>query len=376
MKKLYTVFLAFFLLLFFHQSSAQILTFSFSGSNGDEATWPTSATGAGIQPTSISRGPGLTAIPNADRFNSRAWTTAGTLDLNDYLEFTITPTGGYSFTLTSITMQHQRSNTGPRTFVIRTSLDGFAADATNVVTVPDINTNQSSSFTFLSAITSTVPVTIRIYAYNAENTNGTWGPGESADGNDLQAFGSFVLLPVNFVQVAAVKKNNHVEISWTNATETDLVYYSVERSGDGQGFTELATLNPLNNNGMSAAYLILDAHPLNKVNFYRIKALETTGKKVYSRILKIEMGAKNTGLVIYPNPAPRGSQLSVQINNLPEGNYRSNVYSITGQLVRSQNFVVSGSSLTQIMSLENWNKGMYILEITGNMKLEKQFLVQ
>ena len=375
MRKFYTALITSVFLFCFYISPAQVLTFSFQGSDGNEASWSSATQGAGVQPSSIVRGSGIVAALADDGFNSSGWTTNTSLDLSEYIEFTITPASGYAITISNVMLQFRRSSKAPRNFVIRTSRDAYAADATNVVNRTDVNTLQVNTFTFISPITTSSPVTIRIYAYNAANTNNSWGPGTSTDGNDMSVSGSFTTLPVKFVNVKAMLKNERVQISWTNATESDLLYYLVERSANAQNFTELTKINPAKNDGGSSDYLFNDARP-NAINFYRIKAIETTGHVVYSNIIKIETSTQSTGLNLYPNPAPAGSQMVMQMKNMIAGNYNLKVYSAMGQLISSQAIVDNGGSLSQTVSLDNWQKGIYVLEINGPVKLQKQFIVQ
>ena len=129
MRKSYPGFMSLLLCLSF-SAGAQIVTFSFSGNNGDEATWPSSTTMTGVEPSVISRGSGVGAAAHADRFNSISWPTASTLSTTDYIEFTITPSLGYAVNISSIEIHHRRSSAGPRRFIVRTGLDGFATNAT------------------------------------------------------------------------------------------------------------------------------------------------------------------------------------------------------------------------------------------------------
>jgi len=357
------------------QASAQIASFSFAGSDGDETSWP-STEAVGVQQSLITRGPGVTAVANADRFNSKNWTTGSIPDLNDYLEFTITPKPGFSISLTEIALQHQRSVTGPRSFVIRTSLDDFANDATNSVTVPDVNTNQSSTFIFQTAISLTTPLVIRIYAYNAEAANGTWGPGESIDGKDMVIAGSFLLLPVKFVNAKATLRSQQVLVEWANATESDVQLYVVERSADGKNFYELTKLSPSKNNGGYASYQTADAASLSKINFYRIKAVETSGHVLYSNVLRVESSSTAAALNLFPNPATAGSQVTLQANGLPAGNYQLVVYNSAAQIVSVKTVSVSGGSVSQTIALQDWPKGMYVLELKGAVIKQLRFVVQ
>ena len=375
MKKFYSFLLTCLFSFCFHQSYSQVVVFSFVGSNGDEASWPSSYEAAGVQPSTITRGSGVTAAANADRFNSKNWTTGSSVLSNDYLEITITPNSGYSLTITDITLQHQRSSTGPKSFVMRTSLDGFAADATKAVTIADVNTNQTSTFTFSSAIVTTSPVTIRIYAYNAETANGTWGPGESADGNDIVVSGSLTILPVKFTNLKAVQKDQRITISFSNASESDVQYYELQHSVNGRNFSDIAYILPSKNDGSQADYSY--RHTSNtSVNFYRVKAVETSGHVLYSSTIRIQTSTSSNAFSVYPNPVPQGSELMLQMNNMKPGNYRISVFNSASQLMQQQTTSINASSVTQTLLLSNYPKGRYIITIDGVVKMEKQFLVQ
>ena len=375
MRKLYTI-LSLFLLLFFYQSEAQIASFNFSGSDGDEPNWNSSSTATGVQSCAMTRGSGVVPIANADRFNSKGWTTASSPDLNDYIQFVISPQAGYSVTISTISLQHQRSSTGPKSFVIRTSQNDFGADATAPVTIPDVNTNQTSVFSFPSPITTTSPITIRIYGYNAELENGTWGPGESIDGNDIVVSGSFMILPVRFVNVRAFLKTNAIEVSWSNATESDVKYYVVERSKNGQQFSDLQKLTAVKNDGSNADYSITDVQPFDGANYYRIKAMEINGHVIYSRIVKIESNRTTSSLSVYPNPVQAGSSIMLQMNGLTPGRHSLSVYNAAAQLVYRQEVSINARSLTQSLPLQNLQKGTYIVEVKGSTTHHQRFVIQ
>lgn len=177
------------LLLPLHSLAQQILTFDFAGAAGTEPTWSSNFNDAGLTGSVISRGPGLQAYPDADRFNARHWTTAAVPNLNDYMEFTLTPQPGKQFTITKVTFKLQRNNRGPLRYVLRTSADGFTANKGAVAIIPDATDTRTRSFTFTMA-NRTAPLVLRLYGYMAEySTTGHGGPGD-APGADIIVYGS------------------------------------------------------------------------------------------------------------------------------------------------------------------------------------------
>jgi hypothetical protein len=183
------------LLLFFaiglgYLGWGQILTFDFVGLAGNEATATSNTNNANLTTSTISRGAGLTAGTNTDRYNATSWaitSIANAVTGNDYMEFSITPNSGYQFSVSSIVVNWQRSATGNTAISLRSSVDAYATDLDAIKTVVDNTTTQVFTWTFTQA-NSTTAVTYRFYSY-AESVSGTGGPGDGT-GNDIIVNGS------------------------------------------------------------------------------------------------------------------------------------------------------------------------------------------
>lgn len=182
-------------------------------------------------------------------------------------------------------------------------------------------------------------------------------------------------LPVRFTNIKALQRSNGIEVSWSNLTEIDVVKYSVERSINGRNFTSIAQVNALKNDGSRADYQLLDATPFSGDNLYRIKSTEIDGKIVYSTIVKINTKTTGSELTLYPNPV-KGSEIGLQITNLPSGSYSIKVYSGNGQAISSRSIIHGGGSVSENLPLNNVKPGVYTIQISGAIQLQKQFIVQ
>jgi len=153
--------------------ASQLGIYTFTGSAGSETTFPVDAQPGNAVFSSMSRGAGITASAGAGTFSATAW-SLGALDATDYFEFSITPDGGFSVTLTNLAFSERRSNTGIRDISIRSSLDSFAADIATI-NVPDDDQTRNqvvplgAAFADQSGI-----VTFRFYGYTAEAAGGSW----------------------------------------------------------------------------------------------------------------------------------------------------------------------------------------------------------
>ena len=228
------------------------------------------------------------------------------------------------------------------------SRTGGGAGVTTKVTLSWESTSPCGS----SGLYVTNPVTLRVShligttwvnegrsASTGDNTAGT-----VTSQNAVATFSPFTLasstsldnpLPVLFANVKAYEKNGGVQIEWSNMTEKDVAGYSVERSTNGTDFASISQQLPTSNQNDKADYSAFDANPAQGVNYYRIKAEETTGKIVYSKILTVSLGSANKGLKVYPNPV-RGNQVTITISNIKRGQYNLRVINTAGQDVLRQ----------------------------------------
>ncbi|AXG68490.1 amylopullulanase [Kordia sp. SMS9] len=199
-KKIAPVF--FFLMCFL--SHAQILTFDFNGLAGNEASAASNFNDANLTSSTITRGSGLTASNNGNRFNATSWATsniANAVSGNDYMEFTITPNSGFEFDVTTMVFNVQRSNTGLRGIAVRSSLDSYAANIDTEMAIADNSSTQVITFS-ISQTGNTAAVTYRIYGW-AEATTGSGG--FEGSGNDIIVNGTVSLSCTDAMDFANVQ---------------------------------------------------------------------------------------------------------------------------------------------------------------------------
>lgn len=153
-----------------------LASWSFSGATGDQATQPPASAAAGLTASDVTRGSGLTASGAGNSISSSGWTNSTTPDANDYYQFGVTINGSTTAALTSVSFQERRSATGIRTFVLRSSLDGYVGNIAAPTGVPDDTANRDQTITLPASFASLTnqTVTFRLYGYSAEAAGGTW----------------------------------------------------------------------------------------------------------------------------------------------------------------------------------------------------------
>jgi hypothetical protein len=156
-----------------------LIAWDFAGYTGEEATGEAEVAHAFLAKTDssflIRRGPGIQDAPNNDRFNANNWTEAdlpSAIDQGDYFEWELYPIPGSVLQLTSITLQIERSSTGPSCFILRSSLDGFSEDLGSWE-ITTSSQNITVDLTSLPVIESRL--IFRFYGYGNTYTAGSAG---------------------------------------------------------------------------------------------------------------------------------------------------------------------------------------------------------
>lgn len=187
MKKIFTILGIVIISAITNAQTAFTATYDFneapSPDNGDLV-----GTGLTIAPFTAT---GLSSTTTANRFAWSGTTTGTTPDLGKYFQVTLTPTSGTTLSVSSITFKSQRSGTGPRNYVVRSSVDSYAANLPASITpvnaeltvqgtnefffVNDGTAGQAGSKVTPSTINNvTGAVTFRFYFYTAEAAGGTF----------------------------------------------------------------------------------------------------------------------------------------------------------------------------------------------------------
>ncbi|MGC1632633.1 MAG: hypothetical protein WA749_11035, partial [Gelidibacter sp.] len=134
---------------------------------------PATATVPNITAEAITRGPALT-VANGTTFNSGNWATGEKLDVNSYIQWSITADPGYIINITELQINYDRdpdgmshffTGNGPAKIKIRTSLDNFKSD----IYSNDKVSNSGQSPIIKTKINSEPggTITFRLYGYSA-----------------------------------------------------------------------------------------------------------------------------------------------------------------------------------------------------------------
>ena len=223
MKKIYSLFTAVLIAATFSAQTTFTATYDF-----DEAPNPDTGTlvGTGVTITPFTA-TGLTSQTTTNRFAWSGATTSATPDTGKYFEVTVTPTAGNTISISSISFRSQRSGTGPRNYVVRSSVGSYAANLPASISPanPELAVQGTNEFFFVNDVSGgqngslispttinnvSSAVTFRFYFYSAEADSGTFSVDDvvitGTTGGTL-AVSDFNKSKTNFVKNTFVKND-------------------------------------------------------------------------------------------------------------------------------------------------------------------------
>ena len=165
------------------------------------------------------------------------------------------------------------------------------------------------------------------------------------------------VLPVQILAFKAELQNQNVLLSWKTVSEYNADYFTIQRSVDGVHFTDINTVNAINNNTSINQYHLTDNISSMVANtiYYRLKETDKDGKTTLSDISMVTIGGKI--LMVYPNPAKTFVKVtgqSIAFIEVLDGN---------GKAVFKKQ--VSNENVTTI-NISSLSSGVYMLLIKDN----------
>jgi hypothetical protein len=285
---------------------------------------------------------------------------AGSIDLNAYLEFSVTPTAAHTVTISSLVMQIRRSTTGssgagPNTWSLRSSLDAYATDiSTGVLTTnstPGTTVILGAAFMNLSS-----KITFRLYGYNATVSSG--GLNRFVYDN-IVANGSTVL-PLAFDYFKVKATNQSAFISWKLGGDGNLSSIIIERASDANKFEQVKQYSSEQLDGeTSFEYYDILNNPA-RTYAYRIQLISNEGRITYSSIQTVSFDSE-TGFRLQAINVGNGNAVSFRVSTEIQGNYIFSLFNMNGNKVAVKSVQLGTGTQTMQMDNRPLKSGIYFL---------------
>lgn len=197
------------------------------------------------------------------------------------------------------------------------------------------------------------------------NSSARSGSGGAGGRGEVRIVYTIDPLPIVLSSFSANCKGNSAHVSWTTASEQNSDYFTVERSRDGEQWSEVESVIGAGTTNSTRYYSVLDDVA---ANYYRLTQTDFDGKMTMYPVVFVDCNAKKSenGLVVYPNPSNDGS-FTVTVNSQEDlGESTVFIHTINGQLVASYDLnVLSGTNIVQFTDMKS---GTYLISVNGNRK--------
>jgi hypothetical protein len=184
-------------------------------------------------------------------------------------------------------------------------------------------------------------------------------------------------LSTQLLSFNASNSNGRAQINWTTGSESEPVWFAVEKSNDGQQFRTIATLNSRNSRNELNTYMLPDADDITGRQYYRLRMYNSAGNTTYSRIVTLEPShTKGLQWVSYINPFQ--SSIRAEIRTERAGVLQAQLVNNMGQTVLRQTLnVQAGINQLNVTNTQQLPSGVYVLRITdGNEVLQQKLMKQ
>ena len=188
-------------------------------------------------------------------------------------------------------------------------------------------------------------------------------------------FGGSSVLPITFSSVNGARQNDAIALQWDINNALNTSHYQVQKSSDGINFNSIDSINTIVN---TTNYQYVDNNPFNGNNFYRIKAVETDGNTILSKIVNVPFDNNADDNISFNNPVISNT-IDLQLKNLPVGMYDIRFINNSGQGIfekKINRLFVTDSHTIQLPA--NIAKGILQMEILGQglNPISKQVIIE
>ncbi len=184
--------------------------------------------------------------------------------------------------------------------------------------------------------------------------------------NGFSGFGAGVpgsaTLPVGLLDFGGQRQGAGALLTWTTSYEQGSKGFEIDRSGDGNNFSQIGYVTAAGNSILPLHYSFTDPTLAQGNNFYRLKQIDLDDKFTYSNIVLMQgQGSATAGFVVLSNPF--FTSLDILFGQIPAGNVQIRLLDLTGrEILRQSAMQSSGSHLHIDVSPASLSAGVYLLE--------------
>ncbi|HMI78744.1 MAG TPA: T9SS type A sorting domain-containing protein [Ferruginibacter sp.] len=165
-------------------------------------------------------------------------------------------------------------------------------------------------------------------------------------------------LPISLEYFKGVQADNKHSLSWKVNCTSSKAIFEIQRSGDGQHYTSIATMTA-DQLRCAQPFDYTDEHPLSGMNYYRIKIIDPDDKSHLSNTLSFMLKTKGFDILsISPNPVIKENAV-LKINSGDKSQARIRISDFTGRIISNQTTALIPGINQVILNTSSLARGAY-----------------
>lgn len=289
-----------------------------------------------------------------------------------YVASYVAPNGGYAESPTFFTLP---VNNGPLT-ALQDGIDG-PNGVYKIGSAAGIPTTDGNSSNYWVDVVFTATNIIRFTQITDIYGNACFRNNPNLQTLVLQP-SSCSALPVSLVDFKLSILDNNVNLFWSTSSENNNSGFEVQRSTDGQNWTNIHFVKGAGNSQTLKKYEYRDINLKTGKYFYRLKQIDFNGEFKYSKVISANISSKQIYMLSqnYPNPSTQTTTISY---SLPVKNQVDLVlFDMQGRQIKVLvHEVKEAGTHTVDLDTRNLGKGIYHYKMkSGNYSDVKRLLVE
>jgi len=183
-------------------------------------------------------------------------------------------------------------------------------------------------------------------------------------------------LPVSWLYFNGNQQATYNDLNWATANEQNTAKFFVERSKDGQNFTDIGNRAAAGNSSVTRRYNYKDYEGVKlpaTVLYYRIRQVDIDGRFQHSNVVPIRNKHLDNGLMVkvYPNPFSQTLMVDIKSAAAASAKDRIELYSNSGIMIYSRTLANGQTnSVITLSDLGSLPAGLYYLKVVVNGVIE------
>lgn len=170
-------------------------------------------------------------------------------------------------------------------------------------------------------------------------------------------------LPIELMNFYISSANiDKVDLAWSTATEINNLFFTIERSYDGENFNEIGKVAGAINSTEQRDYRFSDLSPKYGTTYSRLKQTDYDGTETYSSTSSIILNEfENFNFKAFPNPSSSEENIFLQFSSEKSDLVEMDIYDFKGIQIFHNEFELN-KDVTTIELHEKFESGVYIIK--------------